>query len=338
MLRIYFLVFLSSLSIPVLFDMDADFHLVDDKFSTQGTIQEDDSTIYGNWPEEFREVEIVNPNDNVVQHAYFRPSQRKEPQPLVVVLHTWSGDYTQDSNSLAREAETRDWNYIHPDFRGPNRKPEACCSERVIEDIDFAIDYALANSRVDPDRIFVTGASGGGYAALCHFMRSRHKVSSYAAWVPITDLEAWYRESQTRESRYARDIIACTGSVDSLDVMEARRRSPMFMPVPLEKIKTTRIGIYAGIRDGYEGSVPITHSLWFYNRLLRVMAVPEPSAFVTPEEAQYLVTARKGPIPPGLKIGGRKIEYFKEYGSIRLVIFDGAHEMIPEVALEVLQP
>ena len=36
-----------------------------------------------------------------------------------------------------------------------------------------------------------------------------------------------------------------------------------------------RLEIYAGIDDGYSGSVPVSHSILFYNRLARVYGMPE---------------------------------------------------------------
>ncbi|MFA5326348.1 MAG: hypothetical protein WC384_01025 [Prolixibacteraceae bacterium] len=56
-------------------------------------------------------------------NAVFYKTSQTAPQPLVVSLHTWSGDYTQE-DPLAKEILLRDWNYIHPDFRGVNNKQQ----------------------------------------------------------------------------------------------------------------------------------------------------------------------------------------------------------------------
>lgn len=67
----------------------------------------------------------------------------KEPnRPLIVSLHTWSGNYEQE-DLLIKEIIKRDYNYIHPDFRGPNKTYEACGSEFVIQDIEDAIAFAI---------------------------------------------------------------------------------------------------------------------------------------------------------------------------------------------------
>src|SRR5690606_2644791 len=64
------------------------------------------------------------------------------PRPLVVSLHTWSGDYRQ-KDTLIHFCIHRGFHYIHPNFRGPNQNPEAMGSDKVVSDIDDAIDYLL---------------------------------------------------------------------------------------------------------------------------------------------------------------------------------------------------
>ena len=94
------------------------------------------------WGDSFKIVEIKSPLDGAIQKAYFYPTTKKDPQPLIVNLHTWSNDYTQ-YDTLSDLSKAKDYNYIHPDFRGANRTKDACCSELVISDIDAAIDFAI---------------------------------------------------------------------------------------------------------------------------------------------------------------------------------------------------
>jgi hypothetical protein len=58
----------------------------------------------------------------------FRPEG--PPLPLLVSLHTWSGDVGQRDQKMEEEALGRGWIYLWPHFRGPNQTPEACGSER----------------------------------------------------------------------------------------------------------------------------------------------------------------------------------------------------------------
>eukprot|EP01034_Spumella_vulgaris_P027206 gene27206-33895_t len=79
----------------------------------------------------------------------------------------------------------------------------------VIADIDEAIDWALKNMDVDKTNIYIVGYSGGGYATLAMYMKSRHSIKAFSAWASIADLTAWYAESLERKNKYVQEIIAC---------------------------------------------------------------------------------------------------------------------------------
>src|SRR5690242_9934830 len=64
------------------------------------------------WPAGFSIVQIRSTLDESFQAAYFFASQPGVLKPLVVSLHTWSGDYTQ-SDPLAEMLKNEGWNYIH---------------------------------------------------------------------------------------------------------------------------------------------------------------------------------------------------------------------------------
>jgi dipeptidyl aminopeptidase/acylaminoacyl peptidase len=144
---------------------------------------------------------LRSPLDGTMQPFYYYASTASGPQPLVVVLHQWSSDYRVTENTLREQAKAKNWHYLFPNFRGPNNHPKACGSEYVISDIDKVIDWAFAHLRVAPKKVYVVGASGGGYATLCAFMKSRHRIAAFSAWVPITDLTRWYAESRGTEDQ-----------------------------------------------------------------------------------------------------------------------------------------
>lgn len=87
------------------------------KQNRHGTILRNVNGIQG-----FEKVEIPSTKDGEVQKAFMYKSTSKTSQPLIVSLHTWSGYYNQ-TDPLTKEILARDWNYIHPDFRGANRTP-----------------------------------------------------------------------------------------------------------------------------------------------------------------------------------------------------------------------
>jgi hypothetical protein len=282
----------------------------------------------------FQKDSIVSSLDGVVQRFYYYSSIGAEKKPLVVFLHQWSSDYTSFKNSLAPQAKEKNWNYIHPDFRGPNNQPKACGSKYVIEDIDEAIDWAITHLPVDTSLIYVVGASGGGYAALCSFMKSRHKVKEYSVWVPITDLKRWYFESKSRNSKYADDIVKCTcGKYPEIDLEEAVHRSPLYWEVPVEKLNSCMLKIYAGIHDGYTGAVPIVHSIDFFNKVVISLGGKNGDQ-VPPGDKNQMLTTQTTPGKISCKIGERDVLYSKMYKKVSLTIFEGGHEILVDEVLK----
>jgi len=272
--------------------------------------------------------------DNELQYFYYYKSNSSTPKPLVVSLHQWGANYEEYNNSLAPQTKARDWNYIHPDFRGANKHIKACGSQYVISDIDDAIDWALKNLRVDESQIYVVGASGGGYAALCSFIKSKHKIKEYSVWVPITDLNRWYYESKSRKSHYTKNIINCTcDGCNILDEKKAIDRSPLYWQTPVEKVNSTKLNIYAGVHDGYTGSVPIIHSISFYNKMVADYGGSEKD-MVSDEDTIWMLTARTVPDQSFDKIGDRNIIYNKSYKNISITIFDGGHEILVDEVLK----
>lgn len=263
------------------------------------------------------------------QNAYFRKSN-KDNQPLIVRLHNWGSDY-RNNDPISFVAAQHDLNYIHPNFQGPNNNPDACGSDIVIKDIDDAIDYAIKHGNVDKDKVFVLGVSGGGHAALMHFLKSEHKVNTYMAWVPITDLEDWYYESLGRGNHYYKDILACTNSKDELNLKEAHKRSPMYNKIPKEKLLHTKLKLYTGIHDGYTGEVPITHTINFYNKLADEFGQEE----VSQEDIIYLLEKRRGKNTVG-KIGNKEVHFYKSFDNVKIVVFEGGHDVKANYAIKKL--
>lgn len=287
------------------------------------------------WSNAFKLVEIKSAMDDHIQKAYFYASTAADPAPLIVSLHTWSGDYTQE-DTLSWLCVAKGLNYIHPDFRGKNSTKNSCCSDLVINDIDESITYAIENANVDTSRIYVVGTSGGGYATLSAFMKSKQRIRKFSAWVPISDLIAWYHESSIRQNKYAGDILGCTESNDSmLNMSVAREKSPVYWDTPVSKFDNAELFIYTGIYDGIQGSVPITQSINFYNKLLSDLGVEDSSKYVSAYEKLQLLEFRR-PLGDFGKIADRKIFLQKEYKNIKLVIFEGNHEMLPEYTLNEL--
>jgi hypothetical protein len=123
-------------------------------------------------------------------------------------------------------------------------------SDLVIQDIDDAIDFALSNFNCDIEKIYVIGGSGGGYAALASFMKSKHNVAEFSAWCPISDIYRWYYQTKVRDLNYWEDISKCTNSPnEQLNEISAKSKSPLYWKTPTQKLTTTKLKIYTGVYD-----------------------------------------------------------------------------------------
>jgi len=294
-------------------------------------------TIDTGYPEGFVQVAIRSSANGHMQPAVFYKTGSPGKKPLIVSLHSWSGDYMQ-KDPLAPKIKERDWNYIHPDFRGPNNTPGACGSPLVVSDIEDAIDFAINNARVNEQQIHIIGGSGGAHATLLCYMNIRHRVNSFSAWNPISNLVDWYYESLGRDSKYAEDIWKTTCSEGSLNTEEARRRSPVFMEHPGKMREDAKLFIYHGIHDGYLGSVPITQSLNFYNELVRKIDPMDERALIPRHDITDLLVKRcyPGSLSGSEMVGDRKVHYRRNYMNIQIIIFEGRHEMLNQVTFELI--
>lgn len=309
-----------------------------------------DSSENSGWTPSFQKVEIAATADGTMQPAYFRRTCSAQPRPLIVSLHTWSGGYDQ-KDPITADVEGADLNYIHPHFRGFNRTPQALVSPTALADIDDAIAWAIANGNVDPERIHIVGVSGGALAALAYYMDIDRPVASVDAWVPISDIYAWYWESLGRRFNYAAHIMAAIGRDGLIDRREALRRSPLYKRYPAALRRDTPLRLYAGIHDGHIGCVPVSHSINFYNRIVgerkygtadlgEIYCHAETDAdLVSKDTLLSLLEKRLDPdsLDCAGSLLGRHVHMFRQSGSVALTIFEGEHEQLPG-ALSLIVP
>lgn len=304
--------------------------------SAQPQDPEWDKITAGKWGTPFRLVQIPSTADQSVQQAWQYTSTAIRPQPLVVSLHTWSGDFTQE-DPLAAEALLRNWNYIHPDFRGANTKPEACGSKLVLADLKDAIRYMINTGRVDTSAIHVVGVSGGGYTTLMAYLQLDMPVRSFNAWVPLSDLGSWHKESMARGLKYAKDLEQVATVNGQFKVEELDYRSPLQLNCNSDLLKHRELHLYTGIHDGYSGSVPVSHSLLFYNKMADCLQPGKPEYRIPDSVIIALLARRTMPVRPGDKtVFGRKIHYQQQLPGLSVTVFEGGHEMLAPVALSLL--
>ena len=291
----------------------------------------------GKYPDQVREVQIKSSVDGTLQKALFFAPESEKEVPLLVALHTWSSGWQNTYNvPLAEGCIERQWAFIHPDFRGPNKRPDACGSDLAVSDIIDAVKWAKEKTGIDMDRIYLAGASGGGHMALQMAGRAPDIWAGVSSWVPITDCAAWHAECKRSGRRYYKDLeVSCKGKPgDNSEVdLEYSKRSPLTW---LSKASNVPLDINAGIRDGHEGSVPISHSLKAFNLLA------DSSLKLTQEQIDRFTKESK--VPESLKGAGPDPSYGKDRQPLwrgqskatRVTIFNGGHEMIPSAIFDWL--
>lgn len=253
-----------------------------------------------------------------------------QAQPLLIALHTWSGDFQQNCDAYGDWCVENNWNFVFPNFRGPNWTPAGCGSELMVADIVSAVDYAKKSAQIDETRIYLIGGSGGGHAALLLAGRHPEIWTAVSAWCPISDILRWYHE--TSGTQYADHIERAAGGnpdINPLAASECMKRSPLTY---LNKAKDLIIDINTGIHDGHTGSVPVSHSFLAFNKLAAL------EDQISSADIEYVVKkqeihSRMG-IPVEDKSYGKYAVLFRRIsGKVRLTIFNGGHDILAKTGL-----
>lgn len=289
------------------------------------------------WPSEVRAIEYPSDADGTNQPALFYDPGGDTPKPLLVALHSWSGDYRQANPAYAQWCIAKGWVLIHPDFRGVNQRPEACGSELVVKDILSAVAFAKRTCKIDPSRVYLIGASGGGYASLLLAGRAPELWAGVSAWCPIYDLKAWHAETKSRKLRYAEMLESvCGGPPGSSPIVdeEYRRRSAKaFLAQAAGKVN---LSINTGITDGHQGSVPVGHTLRAFNAVANEsdrLSEDDIAAFESrPELSAPWRQAIDDPT-----FGKRRPLFRRVSNSAQVTIFQGGHEIVFPAGLAWLE-
>ena len=258
------------------------------------------------------------------------------PAPLLVCLHTWSGNVEQRRTETELECGKRGWFFLFPHFRGPNNTPDGCGSPKAQRDILDAVDWVLERYPIDEKRIYLTGASGGGHMSMLMAGRYPDRWTAVSAWVGISDLAAWH--SKHAQTGYGEMIRAsCGGSPgESAEVdQQYRNRSPITW---LHQAVDVPLDLAAGVHDGHKGSVPIRHTLEAFNVVAKALGEPVVS------EEEILQLSRPNGRLDNPKAGdtvedavlGRAVYLRRKAGKARVTIFEGGHEGISAAALDWL--
>jgi len=276
-------------------------------------------------------VKVTSTKDNSEQDSLFycppeADLKSGKPQPLLVALHTWSTTYGLCTKYLP-DCQERKWVMVAPNFRGGNSRPTACASELAIQDVLDAVEYAKKHARVDESRIYLTGASGGGHMALMMAAKAPGVWAAVSAWVPISDLTEWHRQTVGKKGKYDQMMEKCCGGPPGPQTeAEYRARSPIFH---LPNAKGLPLDINTGIHDGHTGSVPVSQSLRAFNVLAAANGLAEKQiaeadieAAVTKEKIpDALAKERENDVERKMPVLFRRIA-----GPVRITVFEGGHQ------------
>ncbi|KAA5541637.1 alpha/beta hydrolase family protein [Adhaeribacter rhizoryzae] len=277
---------------------------------------------------EIQNIKVTSTKDGKQEPALFFNSGSAEKKPLLVVLHSWSDEYLQQASiPFCLWAKKYDWVFIQPNYRGIFQTPEAMGSELAIQDIVDAVNYAKKNANVDASRVYVTGASGGGMGSLLAVSHHPEIWAGVAAWVPVVDILDWYKYNAKFPSRkYRKQIVAAAGGDPTQSekaAEETKKRSPI---AHLSQKINVPIYIAHGIKDIL---VPPDHALRAFNLLAN-----EDDRF-TEEQINYIL--KNQAVPPSLKSSNAetyfgpadpKVHLVRESGNVKLVLFEGVHDLV----------
>lgn len=254
--------------------------------------------------------------------------------PLLLDLHPWNNDWLDLREPLFTRFAELDWHVVRPDFGGPVRTSGHCCSDAVIQAIDSALAAAHAAGVPGQAPLLVLGESGGGMTAACWLAKGAGRPRQVKLWGAVTDLMRWQRQTAASQPALAAEISQCTARGAT-----AAAQSPVGMDYS-DKLRTTRVEIFAGIHDGFAGTVPASHSVSLFRHLSAqlkddVTVLAGEAASLSDRGAlDRVLVERTGegagypPLPPG-----RTVHLQRQVDTLSLTLFEGGHELLPEAVL-----
>jgi len=293
------------------------------------------------WREEvpgIREVRIPSSADGSEQPALFFDSGSDRRKPLLLVLHSWTADYRQHfSIPYGAWAVANDWVLVHPDYRGHFDRPEATLSELAVSDVLDALRWAREHARIDSERVYLAGFSGGAAAVLTMVGRHPELWTAAVAWVPVYDLVEWWGTIRDHDDlHYARNIVASCGGEPRPGTdaeRECRARSPSTY---LERARGSDVEVLiaTGVDDWF---VPPAHALRAFNALAR------PGDELSRAEIEAI--SASGRIPESLggdahnamfEAAGKELLLELSSGEAVLWVFEGSHDVVYNAGLRWL--
>lgn len=133
-------------------------------------------------------------------HAYLTLPRGRTTKKLPLILLPHGGPYgVRDSLDFDAEVQflaNRGYAVLQPNFRGSGgygedfeKLGDGQIGRAMQDDLDDAMDWAVAQGLADPARVCVVGSSYGGYAALWAVTRNPERYRCAASLAGVTDLK-----------------------------------------------------------------------------------------------------------------------------------------------------
>ncbi|MEX0343133.1 MAG: alpha/beta hydrolase family protein [Erythrobacter sp.] len=182
--------------------------------------------------------------------AYLTLPKGREPRGLPLVILPHGGPYgirdTLRFEDWSQLLANRGYAVLQPNYRGSGGYGEAFetlgdgqIGRAMQDDLDDAMDWAVAEGIADPARVCLVGASYGGYAALWGVIRNPERYRCAASFAGVTDYDAQFKYSgKSLERRYRREWKhrlrgTGEGEIDLKEVSPAHQVARLVRPVLL---------------------------------------------------------------------------------------------------------
>lgn len=136
--------------------------------------------------------------DGMVINGFLTLPRGREARNLPLILMPHGGPYgirdKLEYNDEVQLLANRGYAVLQPNYRGSGGYGEALfeagagqIGRKMQDDIDDAMDWAVAQGIADAKRVCVVGGSYGGYAALWSVLRNPERYRCAASWAGVTD-------------------------------------------------------------------------------------------------------------------------------------------------------
>ncbi|MFO1255967.1 MAG: S9 family peptidase [Sphingomonadaceae bacterium] len=137
-------------------------------------------------------------------HGYLTLPLGRDPHGLPLIILPHGGPYgvrdKLDFDSEVQFLANRGYAVLQPNYRGSGGYGDAFeelgrgeIGRKMQDDLDDAMDWAVAQGYADPKRVCVVGSSYGGYAALWAVTRNPERYRCAASFAGVTDFKAQLR-------------------------------------------------------------------------------------------------------------------------------------------------